>query len=79
MRRLINSLLIRIGSHHPQALMYPLLVACKSQSSNRRSAAQEVMDNLRQHSNQLVEQAYLVPAPSPASTLNSYADSFQHP
>lgn len=59
-QRMIHSLLVRIGSHHPQALMYPLLVACKSQSSNRRSAATAVMDNLRQHSNQLVQQAQLV-------------------
>ena len=59
-QRLIHNLLVRIGSHHPQALMYPLLVACKSQSTNRRSAAQAVVDNLRQHSNLLVEQANLV-------------------
>ncbi len=60
MRRLIHSLLICIGRHHPQALMYPLLVACKSQSSFRRSAAMHVVDNVRQHSATLVEQAQLV-------------------
>ena len=59
-RRLIHSLLICIGRHHPQALMYPLLVACKSQSSFRRSAAMHVVDNVRQHSATLVEQAQLV-------------------
>jgi len=59
-QRLIHNLLVRIGSHHPQALMYPLLVACKSQSTNRRCAAEAVVDNLRQHSNLLVEQANLV-------------------
>ena len=59
-RKLIHSLLVRIGRHHPQALMYPLLVACKSQSTFRRSAAQHVVDNLRQHSAQLVDQASLV-------------------
>ena len=59
-RRLIHSLLICIGRHHPQALMYPLLVACKSQSSFRRSAAMLVVDNVRQHSATLVEQAQLV-------------------
>ena len=60
MRRLIHSLLVRIGRHHPQALMYPLLVACKSQSPARRQAAMAVVDNVRQHSATLVEQAQLV-------------------
>ncbi|KAL6771425.1 TOR1 [Auxenochlorella protothecoides x Auxenochlorella symbiontica] len=59
-RRLIHSLLVRIGRFHPQALMYPLLVACKSQSVARRAAAVSVMDNVRQHSATLVEQAQLV-------------------
>ena len=59
-RRLIHSLLICIGRHHPQALMYPLLVACKSQSSLRRSAALGVVNNVRSHSPTLVEQAQLV-------------------
>lgn len=44
----------------PQALMYPLLVACKSQSSFRRSAAMAVVDNVRTHAATLVEQAQLV-------------------
>ena len=43
-----------------QALMYPLLVACKSQSPSRRAAAMFVVDNVRQHSATLVEQAQLV-------------------
>jgi len=59
-RRLIHNLLICVGRHHPQALMYPLLVACKSQSGQRRSAAMSVVDNVRQHSATLVEQAQLV-------------------
>ncbi|KAK3265868.1 hypothetical protein CYMTET_25476 [Cymbomonas tetramitiformis] len=59
-RHLIHNLLVRVGRHHPQALLYPLLVACKSQSSGRRAAAMSVVDNLRQHSQQLVEQAQLV-------------------
>ncbi|KAF2294310.1 hypothetical protein GH714_009143 [Hevea brasiliensis] len=49
-RELIQSLLVRIGQSHPQALMYPLLVACKSISNLRRAAAQEVVDKVRQHS-----------------------------
>ncbi|RID56915.1 hypothetical protein BRARA_F00328 [Brassica rapa] len=59
-RELIQSLLIRIGENHPQALMYPLLVACKSISNLRRAAAEEVVDKVRQHSGALVDQAQLV-------------------
>lgn len=40
--------------------MYPLLVACKSQSPSRRAAAYTVLENIRQHSPVLVEQAQLV-------------------
>jgi hypothetical protein len=47
-----------------QALMYPLLVACKSQSTSRRAAAMAVVDNVRLHSATLVQQAQLVSAPS---------------
>ncbi|KAA8545738.1 hypothetical protein F0562_020811 [Nyssa sinensis] len=59
-RELIQSLLVRIGQSHPQALMYPLLVACKSISNLRKAAAQEVVDIVRQHSGVLVDQAQLV-------------------
>ncbi|KAM1650754.1 hypothetical protein ACFXTH_003293 [Malus domestica] len=59
-RELIQSLLVRIGQSHPQALMYPLLVACKSISNLRRAAAHEVVDKVRQHSGVLVDQAQLV-------------------
>ncbi|BDA44527.1 Serine/threonine-protein kinase TOR [Coccomyxa sp. Obi] len=59
-RRLIHSLLVCIGRHHPQALMYPLLVASKSQSGQRRNVATSIIDSVRQHSATLVEQAQLV-------------------
>lgn len=59
-RELIQSLLVRIGQNHPQALMYPLLVACKSISDLRRAAAQKVVDRVRQHSSALVDEAQLV-------------------
>ncbi|XP_057450319.1 serine/threonine-protein kinase TOR isoform X2 [Lotus japonicus] len=59
-RELIQSLLVRIGQNHPQALMYPLLVACKSISNLRKAAAQEVVDKVRKHSGVLVDQAQLV-------------------
>jgi FKBP12-rapamycin complex-associated protein len=39
-----------------QALMYPLLVACKSISNLRKAAAEEVVDKVRQHSGALVDQ-----------------------
>ncbi|CAH1418702.1 unnamed protein product [Lactuca virosa] len=39
-----------------QALMYPLLVACKSISNLRKAAAQEVDDKVRQHSGLMVDQ-----------------------
>eukprot|EP00897_Mesotaenium_endlicherianum_P005918 jgi/Mesen1/5354/ME000267S04502 len=59
-RGLIQGLLVRIGRHHPQALMFPLLVACKSMSAARRTAAQHVLDNVRAHSPGLVDAAQLV-------------------
>ena len=59
-RSLIHALLVRIGRAHPQALMYPLLVACKSQSPSRRAAAYSVLEAVRTHSAVLVEQAQLV-------------------
>uniref|UniRef100_A0A7R9YR22 Serine/threonine-protein kinase TOR n=1 Tax=Chlamydomonas euryale TaxID=1486919 RepID=A0A7R9YR22_9CHLO len=59
-RKLIHQLLIKIGRHHPQALMYPLLVATKSQSPGRRAAAFKVLDEIRTNNAALVEQAHLV-------------------
>eukprot|EP00850_Spirogloea_muscicola_P011604 SM000072S21238 [mRNA] locus=s72:583526:601430:+ [translate_table: standard] len=59
-RSLIQGLLVQIGAHHPQALMYPLLVACKSMSNARRTAAQFVVDQVRHRSATLVQQAQLV-------------------
>ncbi|CAG8465028.1 34810_t:CDS:10, partial [Racocetra persica] len=59
-RELIRSLLVDVGKEHPQALIYPLTVASKSQSVYRQMAASAVMDKLRSHSAVLVEQALLV-------------------
>ncbi|XP_038982974.1 serine/threonine-protein kinase TOR isoform X1 [Phoenix dactylifera] len=59
-RELIQALLVQIGKGHPQALMYPLLVACKSISQLRREAALKVVEKIRQHSGVLVDQAQLV-------------------
>ena len=59
-RRFIQQLLLDVGKEHPQALIYPLTVASKSQSVARRSSAQAILDKMRQHSNVLVEQAITV-------------------
>ncbi|KDN41769.1 putative TOR1-1-phosphatidylinositol 3-kinase [Tilletiaria anomala UBC 951] len=59
-RRLIHILLSDVGAAHPQALVYPLTVAAKSPSHARIQAAMGVMDNIREHSPLLVEQALLV-------------------
>lgn len=55
-RRNINHLLADVGRHHPQALIYPLTVAAKSSSTPRRSAAQAIMDRMREHSPVIVDQ-----------------------
>ena len=59
-RNLLHELLSRIGRAHPQALVYPLTVASKSYSEVRKQAALNILNNMRQHSNNLVNQALLV-------------------
>ena len=59
-RRLIHQLLSDIGKEHPQALVYSLTVASKSQSITRKKAALAILDKMRLHSSNLVEQALLV-------------------
>ncbi|EIW52012.1 atypical/PIKK/FRAP protein kinase [Trametes versicolor FP-101664 SS1] len=59
-RRNINNLLIDVGKHHPQALVYPLTVAAKSSSTLRKAAALSIMNCMREHSSAIVEQAFLV-------------------
>ncbi|EEB87288.1 hypothetical protein MPER_15431 [Moniliophthora perniciosa FA553] len=49
-RRRIRSVLITIGKHHPQALIYPLTVASKSSSETRAAAAMGIMEEMRDHS-----------------------------
>lgn len=57
---MVNTLLADVGRAHPQALIYPLTVASKSESHIRKNAAILVMDRLRDHSPKLVEQALTV-------------------
>lgn len=59
-RRLIYQLLSEVGKEHPQALVYSLTVASKSQSESRKNSALAIMDKMRLHSSKLVEQALLV-------------------
>eukprot|EP00121_Abeoforma_whisleri_P008925 Awhi_evm1s8193 len=51
---------MKIGQHHPQALIYPLTVASKSQSQLRKEAALQLTEKIRANNNILVEQALLV-------------------
>ncbi|KAK0251290.1 phosphatidylinositol kinase- protein kinase tor1 [Friedmanniomyces endolithicus] len=59
-RDAIHNLLVDVGRAHPQALVYPLTVSMKSDGGNRSRFAARIMDNMRQHSPMLVEQAGLV-------------------
>ena len=58
--QLIRHLLIDVGRQHPQALIYPLVVASKSVVREREIAANRVLNNMREHSHTLVQQALLV-------------------
>ncbi|XP_075220340.1 serine/threonine-protein kinase Tor [Lycorma delicatula] len=58
--RLINHLLMDIGKHHPQALVYPLTVASKSNNNQRRVAANKILKSICEHSQLLVQQAMMV-------------------
>lgn len=57
--KLINHLLIDIGKTHPQALVYPLTVATKSNFPNRRNAANRILKSMSEHSPILVSQALM--------------------
>ncbi|KIK61711.1 hypothetical protein GYMLUDRAFT_42743 [Collybiopsis luxurians FD-317 M1] len=59
-RRTIHNVLINIGKHHPQALIYPLTVASKSSSETRADAAITIMNEMRDHSLEIVQQALVV-------------------
>lgn len=58
--QLIRHLLIDVGRQHPQALIYPLVVASKSVVREREAAANRVLNNMREHSHTLVQQALVV-------------------
>ena len=71
--RLISQLLMDIGKAHPQALVYPLTVAAKSNTAARRTVASRVLKNMCEHSDALVQQALLV-----SWTVYYYASSIPH-
>lgn len=56
----VHRLLAEVGKTHPQALVYPLTVAMKSNVTRRSQSASNIMESMRQHSAKLVEQADLV-------------------
>lgn len=59
-RGAVHRLLAEVGKTHPQALVYPLTVAMKSNVTRRSQSASNIMESMRQHSAKLVEQADLV-------------------
>ncbi|KAJ7623177.1 phosphatidylinositol 3-kinase [Roridomyces roridus] len=61
-RRDIHNILLDVGKNHPQALIYPLVVASASSSQARQNAAQAIMSVMKEHSRNIVEQAELVSA-----------------
>ena len=58
--RLIHQLLMDVGKHHPQALIYPLTVASKSSAVARKNAANKILNKMKEHSESLVNQAIMV-------------------
>ena len=59
-RGAVHRLLAEVGKAHPQALVYPLTVAMKSNVARRSQSASNIMESMRQHSAKLVEQADIV-------------------
>jgi phosphatidylinositol kinase/protein kinase (PI-3 family) len=53
---IFSQLLTDLGKHHPQALVYPLTVACKSSNPAQRGAANKILNKIREHSQTLVNQ-----------------------
>ena len=51
--RLIHQVLMDLGKFHPQALVYSLTVACKSNNKARRDAANKVLNKIRENNENL--------------------------
>ncbi|KAL7500860.1 hypothetical protein ACHAWT_010361 [Skeletonema menzelii] len=59
-RSVLHPLLVRLGTKHPQAMMYPLSVLLKSPVTDRKLAAESLMNSLKTHSNALIEESLMV-------------------
>lgn len=59
-QQLIHMLLIKIGTEHPQALLYPLLVGLHSTSKERIAATEKILQIMAASSRELVEEARLL-------------------
>jgi tetratricopeptide (TPR) repeat protein len=59
-RSVLHPLLVRLGTKHPQAMMYPLSVLLKSPVTDRKVAAESLMNSLKAHSNALIEESLMV-------------------
>lgn len=56
-RQSVHRLLAEVGKAHPQALVYPLTVAIKSNVARRSASAEQILGSMLQHSSDLVAQA----------------------
>ncbi|KAH3744281.1 protein kinase, atypical group [Pelomyxa schiedti] len=59
-RHLTHELLTGVGKQHPQAVVFPLTVASKSQSAARLEAANNIISKMRKQSAILIDQALVV-------------------
>ena len=60
LRELIIHLLKKISKYHPHALVYPLTMAIRTSSEERKSVASEVLGEMREHCQEIVEDTMLV-------------------
>jgi Phosphatidylinositol kinase and protein kinases of the PI-3 kinase family len=58
--RLIHQILMDLGKFHPQALVYSLTVACKSNNTTRKAAANKILNKIKESNETLVNQAMMV-------------------
>ena len=59
-QELLHELLVHISRHHPQALIYQLTVAAKSKSVVRNLASQKLLNDMKNHSKRLVDEAMII-------------------
>ncbi|CAD8184910.1 unnamed protein product [Paramecium octaurelia] len=59
-QQLLQDLLIHISRIHPQALIYPLTVACKSKNQIKRLQVLKILDDMKKHSPILVNEALII-------------------